>query len=153
MESAEVSVIDCAGITGTIRGLDFGDGTVYCWDGPISGLGLAPVRDLDVDKGYANGTVANQDFYAKRTLTFPIVIGTPNVADAAAAWTAYLTLQTAWERAQDQDIALLLTLPNGSTQSFLGRPRGFVAQLDQLFRGMPVVRVLCTFVAMDPVPF
>lgn len=148
-----MSVIECAGITGTIRGVDFGDGTVYCWDGPISGLGLAPVRDLDVDKGYANGAVANQDFYAKRTLTFPIVIGTPNVADRAAAWSAYLTLQTAWERAQDQDIALLLTMPDGSTQSFLGRPRGFVAQLDQLFRGLPVVRVLCTFVATDPVPF
>lgn len=148
-----MSVADCSLITGVLRGVTFGDGTIYCWDGPISGLGLAQVRDLDVDKGYANGSVANQDFYAKRTLSLPLVIGPPAVADAAAAWTAYLALQTAWERSQDQDIALQLTLPDGSTQSFLGRPRGFLAQLDQLFRGLPVVRVLCTFVATDPVPF
>lgn len=140
------------GVTVTLRTLTFGDGTDYCWGAQgISGLGEPPVRNNDVIRGHADGSVGQNDYRDVRLLTFDVVIGPKpdgTLLDPADVLTATDALIAAWAPS-DVDLTLAMDI-FGTVWTFLGRPDGLTLDTSALLKGLRTFRALGAFRCPDP---
>lgn len=121
----------------TINGsFTIGDGTEYEITGPITGLGVPPLRTNDVTRGHQDGQVGANDYLDVRVISIPVAIegGSPD-----ECWTNVAALQAAWQPS-DVDIPLQIKLTESVVLTYRGRP-GAAGQspcdvdLQHLYRG------------------
>lgn len=128
-----------------LRGVLMGVATNFVVTPPgMQGIGVPQIKTRDTDLSLAHGTYGGPDLLDKRVVTVPITI---NRSSAATALTSFTSLASAWSYATS-DIPLHFQLPGWGKRYVTGRPRGFVENLENLRSG--VIRVLCTFEALDP---
>lgn len=126
-----------------LGGVTVGNGTIYQFEGPITGLGVPSPRisDLDLPTG---GTVGGRDIAAKRTIGLAIyVLGD----DASDVMTAVAALNAAWAPTST-DVDLEINLPGMGAVIWTGRPRG--VDLDLALLPYGVARARLVFDALDP---
>jgi len=146
----------CAGTVELIeRDIMVGDGTDYAWDGQTDGLGLPEIRNNDVEKGHADGSTGQHDFYNARVISLPVSIA-PAVGETvtrAQLWQRWLDLKTAWAKQGDGTDLTLEHVEVGFTTQYRGRPNGCVLNDIEWRRGMNVLHVLLSFRCPDPTEY
>lgn len=140
------------GVTVTLRAITIGDGTDYCWGSSgIGGLGEPQVRNNDVVRGAADGSVGQNDYRDVRHLTFDLVIGPKpdgSLLAPAAVVAAADALVAQWY-VSTVDVVLTVDL-FGSLSTFLGRPDGCQLDPSGLLKGTRTIRALAAFRCPDP---
>lgn len=136
-------------LTATLRGLDIGSGTSYCWRNIPSGLlDTATVRALDLDRPNRDGVIAGGDYLGSRTIAFEVIMdeGADNESLAAA-------LAAAFAPSRD-DVALDVRLTGDPSEYRLyGRPRGVTFSTTRNRWTAGILDALCSFTATDPVRY
>lgn len=130
-----------------LSNLQIGDGTVWCWDGDLDGLGVK-VRNSDLPLTGRDGAAPGRDLADVRTLRFPLVCGPPQVDSIDDVWGEWETLDGLWQPSTTE-VEAAFTIGT-STFSHYGYPDASTPRFDQLTSGDPIIRVLLAFRCPDP---
>lgn len=133
-----------------LRGLLLGAGTPYEHAKPIEGLGVPPVREVDLERPEGHGEFPGAQYLAARTIRMGVNIAGDTSAETLANAEA---LGAAWKPVDESldgglTLPLILRLPNRAAMRLLGKPTRYALDLTELKSGHATADL--EFKAVDP---